>query len=59
VGNYIAVVGQKEIFGPSEIAQAQRVSPLLRDGQNLMVECNPQAEAQGDPARFTDNSVQQ
>ena len=59
VGNYIAVVGQKEIFGPSEIAQAQRVSPLLRDGQNLMVECNPQAEAQEDPARFTDNSVQQ
>lgn len=56
-GDYIAVVGQKEIFGPSEIAQAQRVSPLLRDGKNLIVDCNPQAEAQQSPARFTGNSL--
>lgn len=56
-GNYIAVVGQKEIFGPAEIAQARSVSPRLRDGKNLLVECNPQADAQNGPARVSDNSL--
>lgn len=56
-GNYIAVVGQKEIFGPAEIAQARRVSPQLRDGKNLLVECNPQADAQANAERVSDNSL--
>jgi hypothetical protein len=56
-GNYIAVVGQKEIFGPAEIAQARRVSPQLRNGKNLLVECNPQADAQADARRVSDNSL--
>ncbi len=43
-GDYIAVIGQLEIFGPAEIAQVKRVSPLLKNGKNLHVDCNPQAD---------------
>ncbi len=44
VGDYIAVIGQLEIFGPEEIAQVKRVAPLLKNGQNLHVDCNPQVD---------------
>lgn len=47
LGNYIAVVGEAEIFGPEEIAQVRRVSPLLKRGQNLRVDCDPSADANG------------
>lgn len=44
-GDYIGVIGQAEYFGPAEIAQARRVSPLLKNGDNLLADCNPQADA--------------
>ena len=45
LGDYIAVIGQLEIFGPEEIAQTMRTAPLLKNGKNLMVDCNPQASS--------------
>lgn len=49
LGDYIAVVGEAEIFGPEEIAQVRRVSPLLKRGKNLRVDCDPSADANGGP----------
>lgn len=40
-GDYIAVIGEAEIFNAPEIRQAAATSPKLRDGANLMVKCNP------------------
>lgn len=40
-GDYIAVIGDEEIFGPAEIRQVQQTSPLLTHGRNLMVDCDP------------------
>ncbi|MEO8224013.1 MAG: hypothetical protein ABI661_04355 [Gammaproteobacteria bacterium] len=40
-GDYIAVIGEAEIFNAPEIRQALATSPKLRDGANLMVKCNP------------------
>jgi hypothetical protein len=53
LGDYIAVIGEAEIFGPQEIAQVQRTSPLLKNGKNLRVDCNPQADAQQQTAAST------
>ncbi len=40
-GNYIAVIGEAEIFNAPEIQQVRMTSPLLKNGQNLMVDCDP------------------
>jgi hypothetical protein len=48
LGDYIAVIGEAERFGPKEIAQVRKVSPLLKAGQNLRVDCNPQV-SEGQP----------
>ena len=40
-GDYIAVIGEAEIFNAPEIRQAVATSPKLRDGADLMVKCNP------------------
>jgi hypothetical protein len=40
-GDYIAVIGEDEYFGPEEIAQARHVAPLMAHGRNLMVNCDP------------------
>lgn len=40
-GNYIAVIGEAEIFNAPEIMQVRATSPLLKHGQNLMVDCDP------------------
>lgn len=50
MGDYIAVIGQLEVFGPAEIAQTRKIAPLLKNGGNLMVDCNPQADATDGPA---------
>ena len=44
-GDYIGVIGQLEYFGPAEISQAMQTSPKLKDGRNLLADCNPQADA--------------
>lgn len=49
-GDYIAVIGEAERFGPAEIRQTQQVSPRLANGRNLMVDCNPTRAA---PAQTT------
>ncbi len=54
LGDYIAVVGEAEIFGPEEIAQVRKVSPLLKRGKNLRVECDPSADANGGPPAAAD-----
>jgi hypothetical protein len=40
-GDYIAVIGEGEYFGPAEIKQTRQTSPLLSHGRNLMVDCDP------------------
>lgn len=40
-GDYIAVIGEAEIFNAPEIRQTVETSPKLRDGADLMVKCNP------------------
>jgi len=40
-GDYIAVIGEGEVFNAPEIRQTMATSPKLRDGANLMVKCNP------------------
>ncbi|MEO7386874.1 MAG: hypothetical protein ABIX37_08065 [Gammaproteobacteria bacterium] len=59
-GDYIAVIGEGEVFNAPEISQVRATSPKLRDGANLMVECNPTvAEPQrpsfGKPTSVTSN----
>jgi hypothetical protein len=40
-GDYIAVIGEAEYFGPAEISQTRKTSPKLSRGRNLMVDCDP------------------
>lgn len=40
-GDYIAVIGEDEIFNAPELRQVAATSPKLRDGADLMVDCNP------------------
>ncbi|TFG82388.1 MAG: hypothetical protein E4H19_13175 [Chromatiales bacterium] len=44
-GDYIAVIGEGEVFNAPEIRQTVATSPKLRDGANLMVKCNPTVAA--------------
>jgi hypothetical protein len=44
-GDYIAVIGEGEIFNAPEIRQVMAASPKLKDGANLMVKCNPTVAA--------------
>jgi hypothetical protein len=46
-GDYIAVIGEGEIFNAPEIQQVMAASPKLKDGANLMVKCNPTVAAAG------------
>lgn len=48
-GDYIAVIGEAEIFGQAEIRQTIATSPKLKNGADLMVECDPTMAA---PARL-------
>lgn len=49
-GDYIAVIGEAEIFNAPEIRQVMATSPKLRNGANLMVTCDPTV---ADPVRPT------
>jgi len=40
-GDYIAVIGEAEIFNAPEIRQVVATSPKLKNGANLMVDCDP------------------
>jgi hypothetical protein len=40
-GDYIAVIGEAEIFNAPEIRQVAMTSPKLEHGTNLMVPCDP------------------
>jgi hypothetical protein len=40
-GDYIAVIGEAEVFNDPEIRQVMATSPKLRNGANLMVTCDP------------------
>lgn len=40
-GDYIAVIGEAEIFNEPEMRQVRATSPRLRNGANLMVACDP------------------
>lgn len=42
-GDYIAVIGEAEIFNAPEIRQVAATSPKLKNGRNLMVDCDPTA----------------
>jgi hypothetical protein len=47
-GDYIAVIGEAEIFNAPERRQVAETSPKLRNGRNLMVDCDPTV---GEPVR--------
>jgi hypothetical protein len=49
-GDYIAVIGEGEVFNAPEIRQAMAASPKLKDGANLMVKCNPTVAAPQRPS---------
>jgi hypothetical protein len=49
-GDYMAVIGEAERFGPAEIRQVRAASPKLTGGRNLMVDCDPTG-APDDPRR--------
>lgn len=42
-GDYIAVIGETDIFGPAERAQSKRIYPKVEHGKSLMVPCDPTA----------------
>jgi hypothetical protein len=39
-GDYIAVIGREEIFGPEDILRAAMTTPKIRNGEELHVSCN-------------------
>ena len=49
-GDYIAVIGEGEIFNAPEISQVRATSPKLLNGANLMVKCNPTVAAPQRPS---------
>lgn len=57
IGDYIAVIGEAEIFNAPEIRQVAATSPKLRDGANLMVKCNPTVAQPLRPASARSQSV--
>ncbi|MEO8444859.1 MAG: hypothetical protein ABI567_07645 [Gammaproteobacteria bacterium] len=52
-GDYIAVIGEAEIFNAPEIRQVVATSPRLRGGANLMVKCDPTVAEPKRPPRGT------
>jgi len=58
-GDYIAVIGDAENFGPAEIRQVRQTSPLVAHGRNLMVDCDPtRSETQGNQPPAPDTPAQ-
>ena len=55
-GDYIAVIGEAEIFNAPEIRQTVATSPKLRNGKNLMVDCDPTMAAPVRPSFTTSRS---
>lgn len=53
-GDYIAVIGEAEIFNAPELAQVAATSPKLRRGANLMVKCDPTVAVPPQPAAGSD-----